>query len=129
MMKTSSYRKHSDRFPAIGKRCGAMLLCVALAAPAYADNESIKHLQKTASISYDKMMQAKQSADNAAKDAAFAEKKLASLKRKLALAEQEYASVREKSDQAGSALARATQQWKQASDALALEWNKDSESR
>ena len=129
MMKTSSYRRYSDRFPTISKRCGAMLLCVALASPAYADNESIKHLQKTASIAYYKMIQAKQSADNTSKDAAFAEKKLESLKRKLAVAEQEYTSIRKKLDQAGLTLERATQQWKQASDALALEWNKDSESR
>lgn len=129
-MKTSLYRRSSNYFLIIGKLSVAALLFATIASFAYADNnERIEHLQKVASIAYDKMMQAKQSAENATKDAAFAEKKFAALKQKLATAEQEYASAKKKSDQAKVSFEHATRQWKEASDTLALEWNKAKESQ
>ena len=51
-----------------------------------ASAENIQNLQQNASTTYEQMIQAKQLAENLAKDAAFAEKKLASVKQKLATA-------------------------------------------
>lgn len=111
-------------------KTGNVLLLIAVSIyPAYADDGDVERLQKAASIAYEKMMQAKQSAEDTAKDAAFAEKKLASLQQKLTAAEQEYASLKKSSEQARSAFEQATQHWKQASDTLALEWKKNEESR
>ena len=86
--------------------------------------ENIKNLQKNASITYEKMMQAKQSAETLAKDAAFAEKKLASIKQKLSAGEQEAEVARKKSEQAKISMEQAINRWKQATDALANEWDK-----
>lgn len=86
--------------------------------------ENIATLQKNASIAYDKMMQAKQSADTLTKDTVFAEKNLASIKQKLIAAEQEAEAARKKSEQAKISMDQAINQWKQASDALANEWGK-----
>lgn len=86
--------------------------------------ENIATLQKNASVAYDKMMQAKQSADTLTKDAVFAEKNLASIKQKLITAEQEAVAARRKSEEAKISMDQAINQWKQASDALASEWGK-----
>jgi len=86
--------------------------------------ENIADLQKNASIAYEKMMQTKQSADIAAKDAVFAEKKLASIRNKLAAAEKAAADARKKSEQAKISMAQAISRWQQATDALASEWGK-----
>ena len=86
--------------------------------------EDIENLQKNASIAYEKMIQAKQSAETLAKDAAFAEKKLASIKQKLSAAEQEAEVARKKSEQARTSMEQAVGWWKHATDALASEWGK-----
>lgn len=90
----------------------------------FAEAETIEILQKNASITYERMTQAKQDAETSAKDLAFAEKKLASAKNKLAEAEREVETVRRKSEQAKISREQAVNQWKQASDALANEWGK-----
>lgn len=90
----------------------------------FANAENIQNLQKNASITYEQMMQAKQSADTLAKDAAFAERKLASIKQKLSAAEQEAEAARKKSEQAKISMEQAINRWKQATDALANEWGK-----
>lgn len=111
-------------------KTGSVLLLVAVNVyPAYADDDHVERLQKAASIAYEKMMQTKQSAEDAAKDAAFAARKRESLQQKLTAAEQEYALLKKSSEHARSAFEQATQHWKQASDALALEWKKNEESR
>lgn len=86
--------------------------------------EDIENLQKNASITYEKMIQAKQSAETLAKDAAFAEKKLISIKQKLSIAEQETEVTRKKSEQAKISMEQAIGRWKHATDALANEWDK-----
>lgn len=86
--------------------------------------ENISNLQKNASIAYDNMMQAKQSADTLNKDAVFAEKTLSAIKQKLATAEREAEIARKKSEQARISMEQAINQWRQASDALANEWGK-----
>ncbi|MDE2387753.1 MAG: hypothetical protein KGN35_01510 [Betaproteobacteria bacterium] len=98
------------------------LLIVLSTASARAD--TIELLQKNASVAYEKMMDAKQNADTAAKDAAFTEKKLASAKQKMAEAERETEAARKKSEQAKVAAEQAINRWKQASDTLANEWGK-----
>ena len=90
----------------------------------FASAEAIEHLQKNASNTYERMMQAKQSAETLAQDAAFAEKKVASIKQKLSATEEEAAIARKKSEQAKVLLEQATNQWKQATEALASEWGK-----
>lgn len=126
MKKTNLYSTSFQCTQVIAKAGGALAMCVALASFAYADelDERVEHLQKAASIAYEKMMKTKQVAENSAKDAAFAEKKMQSLKQKLIAAEQQYDSAKKKSDQAKLSFENATAQWKQASDALATEWNK-----
>ncbi len=89
-----------------------------------ASAEAIENLQKNASNAYERMIQAKQSAETLAKDAAFAEKKLASIKQKLSAAEQEVEIARKKAEQAKISMEQATNQWKQATDTLANEWGK-----
>ena len=125
-MKTNLYRVFLQCFRIIAQLVSAAAIWIALASFAYADelDERVEHLQKAASIAYEKMMQTKQVAENSAKDAAFAEKKMQSLKQKLIAAEQQYDSAKKKSDQAKLSFENATAQWKQASDALATEWNK-----
>lgn len=86
--------------------------------------EDIENLQKNASIAYEKMIQAKQSAETLAKDVAFAEKKLASIKQKLSAAEQEAEVARKKSEQARISMEQAVERWKHATDILANEWGK-----
>ncbi len=90
----------------------------------YAKAENIESLQKNASITYEKMMKAKQDADTSTKDLAFAEKKLTTAKQKLAEAERVTESARKKLEQAKILMEQAVNQWKQASDALANEWGK-----
>lgn len=102
--------------------CFILFLNVLVLPLVYAEN--ISGLQKNASIAYEKMMQAKQSAETLSKDAVFAEKQLASIKQKLAAAEQETEAARKKSEQARLSMEQAINQWKQASDALANEWGK-----
>lgn len=125
-MKTNLYRVFLQCFRIIAQLGSAAVIGIALTSFAYADelDERAEHLQKAASIAYEKMMQTKQVAENSSKDAAFAERKLQSLKQKLTVAEQEYESAKKKSDQAKLSFENATAQWKQASDALATEWNK-----
>jgi hypothetical protein len=86
--------------------------------------EAIESLQKNASTAYERMIQAKRSAEMLVKDAAFAEKKLASIKQKLSAAEQEAEITRKKAEQAKISMEQATNQWKEASDILANEWRK-----
>ncbi|GKS68881.1 hypothetical protein W03_08850 [Nitrosomonas sp. PY1] len=86
--------------------------------------QNIEQLQKNASITYEKMMQAKQSADNLEKDFISAEKKLTEAKEKLATAERETTDAKRKSDQAKAILDQAVNHWKKASDDLANEWGK-----
>lgn len=85
--------------------------------------QDIELLQKNASVAYEKMMQAKQSADNLSRDAISAEK-LAEIKEKLTAAEQEVVGSKRKSDEAKIAYDHAQEQWKKATDALANEWGK-----
>ena len=89
-----------------------------------ASAENIQNLQQNASTTYEQMIQAKQLAENLAKDAAFAEKKLASVKQKLATAEQESEVAKKKAEQAKISMEQAIQRWKQATDTLANEWEK-----
>jgi len=98
------------------------ILCIS--ASLYAKAEGIENLQKNASITYEKMMQAKQNAETFTKDLTFAEKKLATAKQKLAEAEQAVETAKKKSEQAKISMEKAVKQWKQASDALANEWGK-----
>lgn len=100
----------------------SFLLFVLITPSAHAD--TIELLQKNASAAYEKMMDTKQSADTAAKDAAFAERKLTSAKQKMVEAEREAEAARKKSEQAKIAAEQATNRWKQASDTLANEWGK-----
>lgn len=86
--------------------------------------QDIEQLQKNASITYEKMMQAKQSAENLEKDFISAEKKLTEAKEKLAAAEREATNAKKKSDQAKAILEQAVNHWKKASDDLANEWGK-----
>lgn len=86
--------------------------------------ENIQNLQQNASVAYEKMMQAKQSAETLAKDTAFAERKLASIQQKLSAAEQEVETTRKKTEQAKILLEQAISRWKQATDALTNEWGK-----
>lgn len=86
--------------------------------------ETVEFLQKNASVEYEKMMEAKQNADTASKDATFAEKKLASMKQKMIEAERGAEAARKKSEQAKIAAEQAINRWKQASDTLADEWRK-----
>lgn len=89
-----------------------------------ASAEAIDNLQKNASIAYEQMIQAKRSAETLAKDAAFAEKQLTSIKQKLTAAEREVEITRKKSDDAKISAEQATNRWKQATDALADAWEK-----
>lgn len=89
-----------------------------------ANAETIENLQQKASNTYEQMIQVKRSAETLAKDAAFAEKKLASLKQKLSAAEQEVEVTRKKAEQAKISMEQATNRWKEATDALANEWEK-----
>ncbi|UJP06063.1 MAG: hypothetical protein LZF61_03560 [Nitrosomonas sp.] len=112
-------------------RMGKLLIIIAAytaSTSAHAGNDRIEPLQKAASAAYEKMMQEKNIAENAAKDAAFAKKKFESLKQKLNATEQEYISAERKSEQAKRTFEQAAQQWQQASDTLSLEWNKTQES-
>lgn len=86
--------------------------------------ENIQSLQQNASVAYEQMMRAKQSAETLAKDTAFAEKKLASIQQKLSVAEREVEITRKKTEQAKVLLEQAISRWKQATDALASEWGK-----
>ena len=86
-----------------------------------ASAENIQNLQQNASTTYEQMIQAKQLAENLAKDAAFAEKKLASVKQKLAT---ESEVAKKKAEQAKISMEQAIQRWKQATDTLANEWEK-----
>lgn len=86
--------------------------------------ENIQNLQQNASVAYEQMMQAKQSAETLAKDTAFAEKKQASIQQKLSAAEREVEIIRKKTEQAKIFLEQAISRWKQATDALASEWGK-----
>jgi hypothetical protein len=99
-----------------------LLLSALFLAPVHA--ETIENLQKNASMAYEKMMQAKQTADTLAKDATFAERKLAVARQKLTEAEREAETARRKSEQAKIAMEQAANRWKQASDVLANEWGK-----
>ncbi len=102
---------------------GSLLLLACLFAPvAYAD--TIELLQKNASVAYEKMMDAKRSAETLAKDAVLADRKLATAKQKLTEAEQEAEAAKRKSEQARVAAEQAVNRWKQASDALASEWGR-----
>ncbi len=86
--------------------------------------QDIEQLQKNASVTYEKMMQAKQSAENLEKDFISAEKKLTEAKEKLAIAERDTSNAKKKSDQAKIIFEQAVNRWKQASDDLANEWGK-----
>lgn len=97
-----------------------IMLLLSWIAPAQADN--IELLQKNASIAYEKMMEAKKSADALAKDAALAQRKLGTAKQKLVAAEQEAEAAKIRSERAKMAAQQATNRWKQATDALASEW-------
>ena len=88
----------------------------------FAHAETIELLQKNASVAYEKMMEAKQTAESLAKDATFAEKKLVSAKQKMMEAEREAETAKRKSEQAKIAMEQAINRWKQASDTLANEW-------
>lgn len=99
-----------------------LILSVLFLPPVHA--ETIENLQKNASMAYEKMMQARQTAETLAKDATFAERKLAVAKQKLAEAEREAEAARRKSEQAKIAMEQAANRWKQASDVLANEWGK-----
>ncbi|PXX17229.1 hypothetical protein C8R27_104120 [Nitrosomonas ureae] len=101
-----------------------ILILYTSASPPYAKAEDIENLQKNASITYEKMMQAKQNAETFTKDLTFAEKKLATAKQKLAEAEKAVETAKKKSEQARISMEKAIKQWKQASDALANEWGK-----
>ncbi|MBP6058620.1 MAG: hypothetical protein KA524_09455 [Nitrosomonas sp.] len=90
----------------------------------FAHAEDIENLQKNASIAYERMIQAKQSAETLARDVAFTEKKLASIKQKLSAAEQEAEVARKKSEQARISMEQAVEGWKHATDVLANEWGK-----
>lgn len=96
------------------------ILSVLIASFAHA--EPIELLQKNASVAYEKMMKAKQTAESLAKDATFAEKKLVSAKQKMMKAEREAETAKRKSEQAKIAMEQAINRWKQASDMLANEW-------
>lgn len=98
----------------------SIMLLVFWVSPVQANN--IELLQKNASIAYEKMMEAKKSADALAKDAALAQRKLDTAKQKLAEAEQEAEAAKIRSERAKMAVQQATNQWKQATDALASEW-------
>lgn len=104
------------------KICSVFFLSILSLSLTHAEN--IGNLQKNASIAYEKMMEAKQSAESLAQDAAFAEKKLASVKQKLSAAEQEAEAARKKSEQAKISMEQATNRWKQATDVLVNEWGK-----
>ena len=90
----------------------------------FANAEDIQNLQQNSSITYEHMMQAKQSAESLAKDLTFSERKLVSIKQKLSAAEQEVETIRKKTEQANISLEQAIIRWKQATDALANEWGK-----
>ena len=98
------------------------LLCIMISSFVHA--ETVELLQKNASVAYEKMMEAKQAAENSTKDAAFAEKKLASAKQKMVEAEHEAEAARKKTEQAKVLMQQAVDRWKQASDLLANEWGK-----
>lgn len=115
--------RHTQPFPCNHLRFTSftmLLLLVSWVLPAQAD--TIELLQKNASIAYEKMMEARKSADALAKDAALAERKLATAKQKLAEAEQEAEAAKTRSERARMAAQQAANQWKQATDALAGEW-------
>ena len=115
--------RHTQPFPCNRLRFTSftmLLLLVSWVLPAQAD--TIELLQKNASIAYEKMMEARKSADALAKDAALAERKLATAKQKLAEAEQEAEAAKTRSERARMAAQQAANQWKQATDALASEW-------
>lgn len=103
-------------------------ICLAIFLSAFFVNVSaeaiIKDLQKNASITYEQMIQAKRSAEDLAKDAAFAEKRLSSIKQKLSEAERELEITRKSAEQARILMEEAIKRWKQASDTLANEWGK-----
>ena len=121
-MKTNfNFRKYNFTI-LFTKTCFIFFLNVFAQPFVYAEN--ISKLQKNASIAYDNMMQAKQSADTLNKDAVFAEKTLSAIKQKLATAEREAEITRKKSEQARISMEQAINQWRQASDALANEWGK-----
>lgn len=122
IMKTISDLKKLNPKALIVKICSFFFLSIL--PHSFTHAESIENLQKNASIAYEKMMEAKQSAETLAKDAAFAEKQLASIKQKLSAAEQEAEVARKKSEQAKILMEQATSRWKQATDVLANEWGK-----
>ena len=121
MKISSNFRKYNLTILFI-RTCFILSLNVLILPFVHAEN--IEDLQKNASIAYEKMMQAKQSADTLNKDAVFAEKTLAAIKQKLATAEREAETAKKKSEQAKISMEQAINQWKQASDALANEWGK-----
>ena len=100
------------------------ILFVSILYVSLASAEAIESLQKNASNAYERMIQAKRSAEMLAKDAAFAEKKLASIKQKLSAAEQEAEITKKKAEQAKISMEQAANQWKEATDILANEWGK-----
>lgn len=115
--------RHTQPFPFNRLRFTSftmLLLLVSWVLSAQAD--TIELLQKNASIAYEKMMEARKSADALTKDAALAERKLATAKQKLAEAEQEAKAAKTRSERARMAAQQAANQWKQATDALASEW-------
>ena len=121
-MKTISDLKIFNPNALVVKICSIFFLSILSQSLTHA--EGIENLQKNASIAYEKMMEAKQSAETLAKDAAFAEKQLASIKQKLSATEQEAEAARKKSEQAKILMEQATSRWKQATDVLANEWGK-----
>jgi len=100
------------------------LFLLSILASSFAHAETIEYLQKNASVTYEKMMEAKQAAETASKDVTSAEKKLTSAKQKVAEAERAAEVARKKSEQAKIAMEQAINRWKQASDTLANEWGK-----
>lgn len=92
--------------------------------PSVVKAEAIEKLQYNASAAYEKMMEAKNSAETLTKDVVLAEKKLASVKQKLSAAEEEVEIAKRKAEQAKTSMEQATHQWKQATDTLANEWGK-----
>jgi septal ring factor EnvC (AmiA/AmiB activator) len=101
----------------------SVLILYASASP-YAAAGDIENLQKNASMTYERMVQARQNAETLTKDLTFAERKLATAKQKLAEAEQAAETARKKSEQAKISMEKAIRQWQEASDALANEWGK-----
>lgn len=121
-MKDNKYYPNSIHLRFLGHF--VLLFVVMILYSLNAAAQDIEQLQKNASITYEKMMQVKQSAENLERDFISAERKLTAAKEKLATAEREAASAKNKSDQAKAIFEQAVNHWKQASDDLANEWGK-----